>query len=373
MERRKHARSHPPLHGQRRTAEGSPGLAGRLPYPPPPREGRQGVETLSSPPGPLAQGDLVPAEPRYSEGSAIQQSDRRRHQPTSVGGGGCRSNVICEGATPEDATLATLAANRAHGRVSLAVAATLGTTRRTTTREEGSLRVRFPNACPGAPEAVLVNTAGGITGGDRFAVDLVLDAGAQLNVTTAAAEKIYRSLGPVAGIDVCATLADGAELTWLPQETILFDRAGLARTITIALAPSAKLLLAEAIVFGRSAMGETVHEGSFADRWRVRRDGRLIFAENFHLDGAITDRLNEAAVAGGCTALGTVLMIPGDDAAASAVQTASGQFRGEVGISAWNGIALARLMARDGAALRHDLVALLSALGRRALPRIWLN
>jgi urease accessory protein len=268
---------------------------------------------------------------------------------------------------------ATFAANRAVGRVCLAVAATPFGTRRTTTREEGSLRVRFPKACAGAPEAVLVNTAGGIAGGDRFAVDLGLDAGGQLTVTTAAAEKVYRSLGPDACVDVSATVKDGATLTWLPQETILFDRARLARTITIALAPSAKLLLAETIVFGRSAMGETVHEGSVIDRWRVRRDGRLVFAENFCLDGPVTGRLNEAAVASGCTAIGTVLVVPGDDVAVAAVRTAYAQFRGEVGISAWNGIALARLAARDGAALRHDLVVLLSALGRCALPRIWLN
>src|SRR6266851_5003916 len=142
---------------------------------------------------------------------------------------------------------ATFAANRARGSISLAVAATASATRRTRTREDGSLRVRFPNACAGAPEAVLVNTAGGLTGGDRFAIDLALDAGAQLTVTTAAAEKIYRSLGPDACVDVSATLKDGAELTWLPQETILFDRARLARTITIALAPSAKLLVAATI------------------------------------------------------------------------------------------------------------------------------
>jgi urease accessory protein len=277
------------------------------------------------------------------------------------------------GAAPEDANRATFAANRAVGRVCLGVAATPGGTRRTTTREEGSLRVRLPNACAGAPEAVLVNTSGGIAGGDRFVVDLALDAGARLTVTTTAAEKIYRSLGPDACLDVSASLKDSAELTWLPQETILFDRARLARTITIALAPSAKLLLAETIVFGRSAMGETVHEGSVIDRWRIRRDGRLIFAENFRIDGPVTDRLNEAAVAGGRTAIATVLMVPGDDVAVAAVRTACGQFRGEVGISAWNGIALARLAARDGAALRHDLVALLSALGRCALPRIWLN
>jgi urease accessory protein len=273
----------------------------------------------------------------------------------------------------EPATLATFAANRAQGRVALAVAAAPAGVRRTASREDGSLRVRFPNACADAPEAVLVNTAGGIAGGDQFAVNLALDAGARLLVTTAAAEKVYRSLGSDSLFDVTATLADGAELTWLPQETILFDRARLARTITISLAPTAKLLLAETVVFGRAAMGETVREGSFADRWRVRRDGRLIFAENFRLDGAVSARLGEAAVAGGRTALGAVLMTPGNDVAAEAVRAASGAFRGEVGVSAWNGLALARLAAHDGAALRHDLVVLLSALGRCALPRIWLN
>jgi urease accessory protein len=293
-------------------------------------------------------------------GAAVPYCAIPTPDPSPQGGGEKRERAI-------------FAANRARGRVSLALAATPHGTRRTTTREDGSLRVRFPGACADAPEAVLINTAGGVAGGDRFAVDLALDAGAQLTVTTAAAEKIYRSLGPDACIDVTATLADGAELTWLPQETILFNRARLARTITIALAPTAKLLLAETVVFGRAAMGETVRAGSFTDRWRVHRDSRLIFADNFRLDDPIADRLNEAAIARGCTAIGTVVMAPGDDAAVAAVRAASAQFRGEIGISAWNGIALARLTAPNGAALRHDLLVLLSALGRRALPRIWRN
>lgn len=283
------------------------------------------------------------------------------------------------GAIGDDARLreaenrAIFAGNRAHGRVCLALVATPRGTKRIATREEGSLRVRFPNVAAGAPEAVFINTAGGIAGGDRFAVELALAAGARLTVTTAAAEKVYRSLGPDACVNVSAILADGAELTWLPQETILFGRARLARTITVALARSAKLILAEMIVFGRSARGETVHEGSLADRWQVRRDGRLIFAENLRLDGPVSERLSQAAVAGGRIALGTVLIAPGDAAAVAAVRAASEQFHGEAGISAWNGMALARLASTDGAALRHDIVVLLSALGRRALARSWLS
>jgi urease accessory protein len=341
------ALSHPPLKREGRIAEGDPRWGdgrvaddGNATY----------AEGLSPPPGPLSRADLPPAA-----------------------GGDDRPRTISDGATLEEKNHSIFAANRAHGRIAVTLAATSLGPRRVTTREDGSLRVRFPGACAGPPEAILVNTAGGIAGGDRFAIDLALHADAQLVVTTAAAEKVYRSLGPDACLDMSATLADGAELTWLPQETILFDRARLARTITIALAPGAKLLLAETVVFGRAAMGETVHEGSFTDRWRVRRDGRLIFADNWRLEGCIADRLDEVAVARGCAALGTVLMVPGDDALIAAARAASGQFRGEAGVSAWNGIALARLAAPDGAALRHDLVLLLSAFGHRALPRIWLN
>jgi urease accessory protein len=272
-----------------------------------------------------------------------------------------------------DRTGEVFAANRAQGHVSLAVAARRGGTGRSRVAEDGSLRVRFPGACAGAQEAVLVNTAGGIAGGDRLRIAVTLEASAKLVVTTAAAEKIYRTDGPPASLAVTATLAADAELTWLPQETILFDRARFSRVVDIAMAATARLVFAETVVFGRLAMGEVVRDGHFADRWRVRRDGKLVFAENFRLDGAIADRLGEAAVAAGHVALGTVLMVPGDDAAVAAVRAVAGAFRGDAGISSWGDIALARLAAPDGAALRHDLVMLLSALGLAPLPRLWLN
>jgi urease accessory protein len=275
--------------------------------------------------------------------------------------------------TPTDATGELVAANRARSRVSLIVADHDGVARPRRLAEEGSLRLRFPAACAGAQEAVLVNTAGGIAGGDRLTIDFALEERTRLVVTTASAEKIYRSDGAPATLAVTAALAEGAELTWLPHETILFDRARLVRSFDIALAPTARLLFAEAIVFGRSAMGETVREGLFADRWRVRRGGRLIFAESVRLDGAIAERLAETAIAAGQVTLATVLTVPGDDAVAQEVRALADAFRGEVGISAWNGMALARLAAPDGAALRHDLTLLLAALGRAPLPRLWLN
>jgi urease accessory protein len=265
------------------------------------------------------------------------------------------------------------AANRAQGRIVLSLDAAPGGAKRCRVHEEGSLRVRFPGACAGISEAVLINTGGGIAGGDLLRVALNLSAGARLALTTAAAEKVYRSLKDDARVDVTATLARDAELIWLPQETILFDRARLARTVEITLAPEARLVFAEAVVFGRAAMGERVSGALFADRWRVRQGGRLVFAENFRLDGSIADHLDLAAIAGGATAIGTLLLVPGDDETVAAVRAQAPAFRGEAEISAWNGIALARFAAADGAALRHDLVIALTAFGRGALPRSWLN
>jgi urease accessory protein len=262
------------------------------------------------------------------------------------------------------------AANRAAGRIALSVAVRAGKTRRQGLYEDGPLRVRFPHVGAAETEAVIVNTAGGIAGGDRHDIDIAVGAGAGLAVTTASAEKVYRALGPDSEVAVRLAAGAGARLAWLPQETILFDRARLSRQIEVELAADAALLMAEALIFGRSAMGEAVEQGAFMDRWRVRRDGRLVFAESVRLDGAIAQKLGEPAVTGGGVAIATVLAIPGDEAMIRRVRAQV--FMGEVGVSNWNGLAAARLCAKDGAALRHDFAAVVSAIGGR-LPRIWLN
>jgi urease accessory protein len=264
------------------------------------------------------------------------------------------------------------AANRATGHIALSVATLDGRTRRKLVREDGSLRVRFPNAAPEALEAVIVNTGGGMTGGDRFSIDMTLEAGASLIAGTAAAEKVYRSNGPDAEMTVRLDVAEGARLDWLPQETILFDQARLSRRIDVDLAPGASLLMAEAVVLGRAAMGEVMTEGHVSDHWRVRRAGKLIYADTARLDGEIAGKLGQAAVMAGGIAFATVLCAPGGEEQLAAVRALGNTFKGEAGISAWNGIAVARLCAKDGATLRHDLVAVLAALGAQ-VPRLWLQ
>src|SRR5262249_61940400 len=140
---------------------------------------------------------------------------------------------------------------------------------------QGPRRARSPGPRAETPAAVIVNTAGGIAGGDRHALNVDVGAGARLTVTTAAAEKVYRSLGPESVIEVRLSLGAGARLAWLPQETILFDRARLRRTIAVDLAENADLILVEAVTFGRTAMGETVRQGRLVECLRGRRGGGL--------------------------------------------------------------------------------------------------
>jgi urease accessory protein len=261
------------------------------------------------------------------------------------------------------------AANRAGGRISFAAKLAAGVTQRARLYEEGALRLRCPGPRRRELEAMIVNTAGGMAGGDRFAIDLTVEPGAHLIVTTAAAEKVYRTLGADASIAARIEVGAGGALAWLPQETILFDRARLKRSIEVDLAADARLLMAEAVVFGRAGMGEVVAAGSLLDRRRVRRGGKLVHAETTRLDGDIAGKLTQAAVARGGIAVASVLAVPADEAIAAAVREASRQCRGEVGISAWNGFAVMRLVAGDGATLRHDLACVLPTLrGGRRLP-----
>ncbi|MET3843168.1 urease accessory protein UreD [Bradyrhizobium sp. OAE829] len=271
------------------------------------------------------------------------------------------------------AASSTFADNRARGAVKFDVRLQDGVTRRGVLHESGSLRVRFPSPEDDGLSGVFVNTAGGIAGGDRFDIDIVAGEGARLTLTTAAAEKVYRAPGPAARLNIALRAEAGAHLSWLPQETILFDRARISRRIDIDLADDASLLLCEIVVFGRAAMGEKMLHGEFVDRWRLRRGGRLVFAETIRLDGDIGAKLAQPAIAKGGVAVGTALIVPGDEAVVERIREAADTFGGEVGISAWNGFAMARFCAQDAARLRADMMTVLGRASDVPLPRLWLN
>lgn len=231
-------------------------------------------------------------------------------------------------------------------------------------REAQAAKVRIPF---GVPEAILINTGGGLAGGDRFDFDITAEADTTLTVTSQAAERVYRALGPAAEVSVTLTARDGARLLWLPQETILFDGAALTRTITADLAATARLLAVESVILGREAMGETVADARLADRWRIRQAGRLVFADDLAFDGAPPAT---PATLGGSRAFATVVLVdPRAEDLLDDLRAAIGE-RGAA--SAWSGKLVARLVARDGFDLRKSLIPALTLLaGGAALPKTW--
>jgi urease accessory protein len=238
--------------------------------------------------------------------------------------------------------------------------------------EVGSARVRLPRVAGPALEAVLINTAGGLAEGDRAETAIEVGAGADLVVTTPAAEKVYRSDGATTRLTVNLTLGAGARLDWVPQETILYNTARLARRLDVEMAADAALLLFEATAFGRIAHGERVETGLFEDRWRIRRGGTLVYADSFRLAGAIGERLALPTVANGARAIATLLYIAPDamarlDEARTLLEGATG----ECGAGAWNGILGLRFLAPDIETLRRDAAHVITGLAARPLPRVW--
>jgi urease accessory protein len=237
--------------------------------------------------------------------------------------------------------------------------------------ESGGYRVRFPRTGDGC-EGVLINTGGGMAGGDRMTVDVAVRAGAEATLTTQAAEKIYRSDGADAEVAIGLLLEAGSRLDWLPQEQILFDGARLRRSLAVGLAGDARLTLVESVVFGRIAMGEVLETGFFHDRWRIRREGRLVFAEDMRLDGPLRRVLARKAAACGARGLATVLhLAPDAESRRDETRAALDDASSECGVSAWNGMLVARFLSPRPQAIRADLARFLERLRGRPMPRSW--
>ncbi|MCW6508724.1 urease accessory protein UreD [Lichenifustis flavocetrariae] len=265
--------------------------------------------------------------------------------------------------------------NRAEGVLRARFARHGGRTRAMTCHEAGGLRLRFPKVDQAHEpdcEAVCINTGGGMVGGDRARLSFGCDPGAAVSLTTQSAEKIYRSTGALTKVEVSLDVASQGCLEWLPQETILFDQVRLSRTLDIAMRADASLLMVEMLVFGRLAMGETVRSGELHDRWRIRRDGRLLFAEDLRLAGDIASTLDRPALGGGARALATLLFVaPQAESMLDPVRAALAGTEAESGASAWNGLLSFRALSPSPERLRRTIVTVLEILRGRAVPRVW--
>jgi urease accessory protein len=263
---------------------------------------------------------------------------------------------------------------RSHGGATLRYAVARGATRLIDLHQAAPMRILFPDPGPGEPPlAALVNTAGGLAGGDSVAVAVTIDAGAHAVVSTPAAEKIYRSLGPETTIEARLEVAAGATLEWLPQETILFDGARVVRRMHVEAASGATLLMAEMLVFGRHARGEILQRGSLLDMWRVRRDGALLWADGLALGEGMRARLDDPFGFAGAEAYATLLVVtdvPMDEArdAMRAAGAAATMPRPGLLLLRWLGGASA-VREGVGEAIRALRARLLGV--PPTLPRVW--
>ncbi|WP_306117574.1 MULTISPECIES: urease accessory protein UreD [unclassified Roseitalea] len=267
------------------------------------------------------------------------------------------------------------------GRIAVKAGAD-GRTRLAALYQKANAKIRVPRQHHGRLEAVLINTAGGLTGGDRLNWDVAAGAGTHAVITTQACERIYRAAGGVARQRTAITVDDGARIDWLPQETIVFDRAALARTIAVDLAPSATFTGIETLVFGRKAMRETVHEAFVHDRWRIARAGRLVHGDDVRIDGAIAPLRSAPGLFAGCDAMASIVHCARLDEEQWAALAQDLRARldpllaerpgAQGGVSAFAGKCVVRLIAADSYALRPLTRAALDALrGATPLPAVW--
>lgn len=246
-----------------------------------------------------------------------------------------------------------------------------GTTRLRDLRQSGSLKLVFPETYRKDVEVILANTAGGITGGDCFDLEIELQDAATLSLTTQAAERAYRAqTGEVGRVTTRLTVRDGGCLQWLPQELILYDRCALRRHLEISLGAQARLLMVESVVFGRAAMPETLNDVLFQDRIKIKQDGRPLYVDGMDLRGNATAHLARQAIAGGAGAMASVVMVAPEVETKLPVlrallpTTAGASLLGE-------GVLVLRLLANDSFELRHTLLPVLEHLTNNTLPASW--
>ncbi len=269
-----------------------------------------------------------------------------------------RVMTVAPGGSP---LAARLHDQRARGGVRLSMA----TSGIRTLREEGSLKIRLPS---GTSQAILINTAGGIAGGDHYAIEVEATGESRLSVSSQAAERVYRTLGPMARVNVTHRVRDRARLVWLPQETILFESSGLSRSLDVEIDGTASFLGMESTVLGRRESGEVLQHIAFREHWSVRRDGKLLQSERLAIDGALPRGTAELGNAG---AFATLLLVAPD--AEARIEDCRARLGERSGVSAWDGRLVVRLLEEDGFRLRKRLLHLLPVLLSAAdIPRVWL-
>lgn len=260
---------------------------------------------------------------------------------------------------------------RARGDGRIATQVRDGATHLQTLYQDGCAKIRLPNTHDQSLQAVLINTAGGLTGGDNIIWQADAAPGARLVLTTQACERIYKSTGADARVATHLTAAANAHIDWLPQETILFENSRLRRTLDVDLADGATLCAVEAFILGREAMGEDARNAHLSDNWRIRRNGKLIHAEATKLSGDPLERENLSLLAG-ARAFATIVYVGADAETRLDATRALLGTKTRAGASVIGEKLVVRAIAESGLALRRIIAPVIASLSNAGtLPRLW--
>ena len=258
---------------------------------------------------------------------------------------------------------------RARGEGRLVALAHGDTTRIGTLYQDGCAKIRLPHTHDRSLQAVLINTAGGLTGGDEVGWTAEAAQNSRVVLTTQACERVYRSLGDNATVRNRLVVGAGAQLDWLPQETILFEGARLDRTLEVDLADGASFCAVEAVLLGREAMGEAARNAMLRDTWRIRRNGRLVHAEATKLSADPLER-DSLSLLDGALAFATVLLV--GPRAERKLEPVRALMHGRSGASLIGDRLIVRAIAESGLALRKIIGPIIAELsGAGTLPRLW--
>ena len=268
---------------------------------------------------------------------------------------------------------------RAEGVGRIVVSSSENQTRIVDIFQRSPIRIMFPRVDDGTlKEAVLVNTAGGIAGGDRLEFCMTALASASIAVTSQAAEKVYRALSEPARIATKLRACEAAKLAWLPQETILFNWARLCRKTEIDISSGTELLALEWLVLGRAAHGEEMVGGHITDSWRVKKDGRLIWADTFRATDEIFPRLHKKALLSNCTAVATLIYFgPYLDTRLEFLRDIVPSLECQSAVTSVGGLIVVRFAAKVSSDLRLALRSFLQQFSRELgpgpfrVPKMW--
>lgn len=236
--------------------------------------------------------------------------------------------------------------------------------------QQGASKVVFPRANIGMT-GVLLNTSGGVTGGDRFSNDAEAGAGTHLTLTTQACERAYRAQpGETGRITTTLRVGDGATLWWLPQETLVFDGCAVDRRLSCDITGSGRALIVEPLCLGRLAMGEAQVNGVMADRIQVTREGAPLVQDAWRLSGDLTAQMQRSATGGSAAAMVSLTYVAPDAEAHLEPLRALLPATGGASLLAQDVLVL-RLLSASGYTLRKHLLPILDHLTRRKMPLCW--